>query len=161
MKNENIERLEGYTSRELMSAAVKKPFKKKSVRLAVSAAAVVVSFVVTYILSKDYGHMLWWADCLVNLPMFILFLAGVGGFAANIGEFSPKRFVIASTICAIAAWVAAAALRVVGLAYLPLEAGLFFKGFGLELLRRLPLIAVSLAVVILTVKICEYKKRNA
>ncbi len=152
--------LKEYPSRDLFIFEGRKLFKKKSARLTVSAVAAVVSLFVMDIVSQYYGGAVWWVNCLINLPFFIMLIAGVGGFVSNIGEFRIRRFVAASTVCGIAMWAVMAVYGVVSTVYLPIERVLFWKGLGLELLRHMPLTIVSLAVVLLPLTISAQGKNN-
>lgn len=158
--NGKYEELERYSGGVLFIAAVKNAFKKRTVRLAVSAAAVVVSLFAMNILSQYYGSSVWWAKCLLFLPFFVMLVAGVGGFVSNIGEFRVGRFAAAAVVCGITMWVVMAVYGVVSTAYLPIERALFWKGFGVELLRHIALVACSLTVVLLPAAILAHRKKH-
>lgn len=151
--------LKEYPSGSIFKAAVINLFEKKSVRLTASAVAAVVSLFAMDIVSQYYGNAFWWVNCLVNLPFFIMFTAGVGGFISNIGKFSVRTFTTASTVSAVVMWVIMAVYSVVSEAYLPIDWALCLYGIGLELLSHILLPVISLAVV-LSVMIFVCKKGN-
>lgn len=158
--NGKYEELEGRSGGVFFIAAVRKAFEKRAVRLAASAAAVVISLFAMNIVSRYYGGAIWWASCLINLPFFTILTAGAGGFVSNISEFRVKRFAAASTICAIIMWAIMAAYNVISAAFLPIERELFFKGLGLELLWHLPLLTAALAIVLLPLMISVHRKNT-
>lgn len=152
--------LRKYPSGSLFKAAVINLFEKKSVRLTASAIAVVVSLFAMDIVSQYYGRAFWWANCLFNLPFFIMFTAGTGGFISNIGKFGMRKFIAASTASAAALWIIMAVYNVLAFAYLPIDWSLCSWGIGLELLRHILLPVVSL-VVVFSVMISFRRKNNS
>lgn len=158
--NGKYEELEGRSEGVIFIAAVRKAFEKRAVRLAASAAAVVISLFAMNIVSRYYGGAIWWASCLINLPFITVFIAGIGGFVSNIGEFRVKRFAITSLVSGIAMWMIMAVYNVISTAFLPIERDLFFKGLGLELLRYMPLLTAALAIVLLPVALSAHRKNT-
>lgn len=158
--NGKYEELEGRSGGVFFIAAVKKAFEKRAVRLAASAAAVVISLFAMNIVSRYYGSAVWWAKCLLYLPFFVMLVAGVGGFVSNIGEFRVRRFAAAAIVCGITMWAVMAVYGVVSAAYLPIERALFWKGLGLELLRHIALVICSLAAVLLPAAILAHRKKH-
>lgn len=151
--------LKKYPSGTLFKAAVSNLFEKKSVRLTASVISVVVSLFAMDIVSQYYGFAFWWVNCLLNLPFFIMFTAGVGGFISNIGKFSMRKFIAASIVSAAALWIVMSVYNVLAFAYLPIDWSLCSWGIVLELLRHILLPVVSLAVVLSVISFA-YSKSN-
>lgn len=159
MKN-NLKVPDGYSVGDLFIETVRKLFEKRSARLAVSIIAIILSLFSWTIVSQYYGGAIWWASCLINLPFFAVFIAGIGGFVSSIGEFRVKRFSITSVISGTAMWMIMAVYNVISTAFLPIERDLFFKGLGLELLRHMPLLTAALVIVLLPLMISSHGKNK-
>lgn len=141
------------------TAVVKKVFSNKAACLTISAVAIAASVLAMNIVSQYYGTAVWWINCLLNLPFFVLFISGVGMFISNIGRFSTKKFIAASAVSGAVMWIIMAIYNVYSFAFLPIEnAEMFWGAVGLELLKHILLPIVSLAIVFIPIMIS--KKRN-
>lgn len=158
--NNNCDELEKCSSRTLFTALVRRLFEKKAVRLAVSAVAVIISLFILNITSDYYCSPIWWANYLFNLPVSVMFTAGVGGFVSNIGRFSVWKFTVATTASGIVMWVLMSVYCVIAGADLPIDWALCLPWIGLRLLQHMPMHIISLAIVILPMVISAHVKNK-
>ena len=144
------------------TAAVKKVFSNKTACLTISAVAIAASVLAMNIVSQYYGTAVWWINCLLNLPFFVLFVSGAGMFISNIGRFSTKKFIVASAVSGAVMWVIMAIYNVYSLAFLPIEnVAMFWGAVGLVLLKHILLPIVSLAIVFIPIMISKQRKKKA
>ena len=139
-----------YSSGQLFAASIGKLFEKKTVRvilsaLAAAAALVILNFTVVYFTASAA----LWASYLFNLPVFILFMAGGGGFFSNLGTFSVKKFNIISAAVGTTLAISTAVYITIAGAVLPLDFQLCLRGVGLTLLRSLPVSIISMILILI------------
>ncbi|MBD5384019.1 MAG: hypothetical protein HDR72_03355 [Ruminococcaceae bacterium] len=157
MKRE-YERLKEHSFTVLFSAAVRKLFENKAVRLVTGAAAVLISVFLLDHVRAYHSSGIWYRDFLLFLIPYVAFIASGAYFLSNIGRFSVRKLCVCAIEVGAMLWVAASVHAAILNAWYENTVGLWVV---LCFLERIPILVVSLAPILLPVIIKSRAKKSA
>lgn len=157
MKTNRAE-LDKYSTGELFRAGIQKLFAKKAVRLTFFCVAAVVAVVLMRTVYRYSYRTAWWLYDLLCFPAFTVWAAASAGFIANIGCFSMKKFMRVAVGSGVLSWLLKTSDDLSGCLWPPDPWADFRDRIGMELLRTLPMMLVSVGVILLIAKIISCKR---